>query len=133
MLESGNPNGVQNRVIFRPLAYAQARENDMVADKIGAVQDNLASVPKDVLKRWDDKITVPEMPNNGDPVWTRGRLIQMAKNWGNRSNINVMLEGYNWNEQAALAALARILTTEEWDYRSEERRVGKECVSTFRS
>src|SRR3546814_10236669 len=56
------------------------------------------------------------MPNNGDPVWTRGQLIQMAKNWGNRSNINVMLEGYNWNEQAAFAALDRILTKEEWDY-----------------
>src|SRR3546814_20527698 len=27
-----------------------------------------------------------------------------------------MVEGYNWNEQAAFAALDRILTKEEWDY-----------------
>src|SRR3546814_119170 len=31
MLDSGNPYGDHNRVIFRPLAYAKARENDMIA------------------------------------------------------------------------------------------------------
>jgi hypothetical protein len=121
-LDGANPEGVFNRIVFKPIAGAQGRAADMFADYMAKLNDALAKVPAATLKRWGDRVTVPELINRetGNPfVLTRQQLISAALNMGNAGNAQRLADGYGWNETAILAALDRELTVPEWQYVQE--------------
>jgi hypothetical protein len=118
-LDSANPQGVFNRVVFKPIADAQARAGDMYAAYIGRLNEALAAVPAKTLRRWNDRVTLPELLNRetGNPfTLTRQQLVSMALNMGNEGNAQRLADGYGWNEDRIRDVLNRELTAEEWAY-----------------
>lgn len=118
-LDSGDSNGVFNRIVFRPIADAQDREKAMLTDYTGRLTDLLKAIPKEQLKRWSEKVSLPELLNRetGNPwIMTRDQLVSMALNMGNEGNIQRLVDGYGWNEEAVRRALNRELTAADWQY-----------------
>lgn len=118
-LDSGNANGVFNRIVFRPIADAQDRENAMLHDYYRRVREAMGALPKKIVAHWTDKVSAPEMLNRetGNPfVLTRQQLIATALNMGNEGNIQRLIDGYGWNERAVREALNRELTAPEWQF-----------------
>lgn len=117
-LDGGNSNGVFNRVVFRPIADAQANEADMVADYLGRIKALFEALPGETVQRWGDKVQTPFVdPFNGKPYTpTRQRLIAMALNIGNEGNMQRLADGYGWNAGAIENFLTSELTAEEWQF-----------------
>lgn len=118
-LDGGKSDGVFNRIVFRPVAEAQDRENTMLHDYYGRIREAMAKVPQKTLARWTEKVSVPEMINRetGQPfAFTRQNLIAAALNMGNEGNVQRLVDGYGWNEASVRAALDRELTKEEWQF-----------------
>lgn len=116
-LDGGRADGVFNRVAFRPIAEAQDRENDMMADYLGRFRQIMAAVPKETLRRWNDRIAPPELTNRetGNPfTFSRQQLVAIALNMGNAGNIQRLTDGYGWSEAGVRAVLERELTAPEW-------------------
>ncbi|ALC13838.1 MuF-C-terminal domain-containing protein [Sphingopyxis sp. 113P3] len=121
-LDSGDSNGIFNRIVFRPLVDAQENERIRMNDILGQLRAALEKVPADTLKRWSDKITAPELINRetGNPfVMTREMVIAIALNTGNSGNYEKLLGGYGWSATGVEAMLARVMTQEEWAYVQE--------------
>lgn len=118
-LDNKHSEGVFNRIVFKPIAEAQARAGDMFADHMKRLNEALAKVPKETLRRWGDRVTAPELLNaeTGNPyIFTRQQLISMALNMGNEGNAQRLADGYRWQEPNVLQALDRELTAPEWRY-----------------
>lgn len=118
-LDQGNPNGVFNRIAFRPMVEAQEAKRKMLADYIGRLTGLLQAMPKADIKRWSQKVTAPELINRdtGMPwVFTRDQLVSIALNMGNAGNIQRLTEGYGWTQQGVMAALNRELSAADWTY-----------------
>ena len=118
-LDGGNSNGVFNRIVFRRMADAQAREKRMLEDYIGRLTGLLRAIPKKQIGRWSERVTIPELidPQTNEPmVATRDRLVSMALNMGNEGNAKKLAGGYGWNEDAVMRVLDRELTAEDWTY-----------------
>lgn len=117
-LDQGNISGVFNRIVFRPIADAQAREQDMTRDYFARIHDALEAVPKDIVRRWGDKVTLDLIdPATGLPaVFERKKLISMALNWGNAGNRQRLADGYGWSPQGVEAALMDNLSEAEWQF-----------------
>lgn len=118
-LDGGNSNGVFNRVVFRPIAEAQDRENAMTADYFERIKDAFSNIPEKVVKRWAERIEVPGLINRdtGMPfVMTRKNVIAIALNTGNAGNLQRLTDGYGWPEQSVRFALDSTLSREEWQF-----------------
>ncbi|MBB3955931.1 hypothetical protein [Novosphingobium sediminicola] len=117
-LDGGNPNGVFNRIVFRPIAAAQGRAQDMQKDYMGRIRDLFAAVPADQVSRWADKVQTPFFDKfSGKPYSPmRHKLIAMALNIGNEGNIQRLADGYGWNTGAIEAFLNDNLTAQEWQF-----------------
>ena len=117
-LDRGNPNGVFNRIVFRPIAEAQDNARVRMNDVLGRLNAALETIPAKTLKRWNDKVTTALLNREtGNPfVFTRKQLVSMALNMGNAGNRAKLAGGYGWNEQAIMDALNAELTAEEWAY-----------------
>lgn len=118
-LDGGNSDGVFNRVVFKPIADAQAREQDMTADYFGRIRRAMEAVPGEIIKKWHDRVTIPELINRetGNPfVMTRQRLVAMALNVGNEGNMQRLADGYGWSRDQIMAVLNRELSPPEWQF-----------------
>lgn len=117
-LDGGDPNGVFNRIAFRPIADAQAREQDMLKDYYGRIKALFEAVPAEVGARWQDKLELPFIdPLTGAPArMNRHKVIAMALNVGNEGNLQRLSDGYGWNPQAIEEYLNATLTAEEWQF-----------------
>lgn len=117
-LDQGNSNGVFNRVVFRPIAEAQAREQDMTRDYFARMREALESVPAETIRHWGDKIALDLIdPATGLPaVFERKKLVAMALNWGNAGNRQRLADGYGWSPAGIEAALMENLTEAEWQF-----------------
>ncbi len=116
-LDGGNSDGVFNRVVFRPIADAQAREQDMTKDYFARIKTAMEGVPN--VERWADRVTIPDLfdRETGQPLTvTRQRLVAMALNMGNEGNIQRLTDGYGWNRDTVLAVLNRELTAYDWRF-----------------
>lgn len=116
-LDGGNAQGVFNRIVFKPIADAQAREQDMTQDYFARIRAAMEAVPR--IDRWADHITVPELfvRETGAPfTGTRQRLVAMALNMGNEGNIQRLTDGYGWNRDTVMQVLNRELTADDWRF-----------------
>ncbi len=117
-LDGGNSNGVFNRIAFRPIAEAQAREQDMLKDYYGRIRALFEAVPAKTAQRWTDKVSLPFIdPFTGKPAsFQRQKLIAMALNVGNEGNLQRLADGYGWNAGAITDYLSSELTADEWRF-----------------
>jgi ADP-Ribosyltransferase in polyvalent proteins/Large polyvalent protein associated domain 22 len=117
-LDGGNSNGVFNRIVFRPIADAQAREQDMLADYYGRIKALFEAVPGDAVARWDNAVSPPfTNRETGRPErLRRHQLISAALNVGNEGNLQRLTDGYGWNADALLEYLNTELTAAEWEF-----------------
>lgn len=118
-LDNGNPNGVFNRIVFRPVAEAEASEKAMLTDYYGRVRDAFSAIDGKQLKRWQQSFETPELMdrNSGKPFkMRREHLIAMALNMGNEGNIQRLTDGYGWNEQGVREVLNRELSEQDWRF-----------------
>ena len=115
-LDGGNPNGVFNRIAFRPIAEAQGREQDMLKDYYGRIKVLFEAVPGEVTQRWTDTVSPPFINREtGLPErLRRQQLIAVALNIGNEGNLQRLTDGHGWNREALLEYLNSELTAEEW-------------------
>lgn len=114
----GGKFGLFKRVVFQRIADAQERRRKMTLEIVDAIAKAQKAVPKEIRKRWSQKVTLSFIdPRNGRPaVMTRDQLISMALNLGNEGNAKKLAGGYGWSEQSMLDMLNRELTADEWGY-----------------
>jgi hypothetical protein len=117
-LDGGNSNGVFNRVVFRPIAAAQARETEMVKDYQRRIKVLFEAVPAEISSRWQDRITLPftDVETGRPMVLNRQQLVAMALNVGNEGNLQRLADGYRLNGGALVGYLDETLTQEEWQF-----------------
>lgn len=118
-LDGGNAQGVFNRIVFKPIADAQDRENAMLTDYYGRVREAMEAVPKETLRRWTERVDAPELRNRetGEPyVLTRQNLIAAALNVGNAGNLQRLSDGYGWPQGSIMTVLNRELSPAEWAF-----------------
>lgn len=117
-LDGGNSNGVFNRVVFRPVADAQGREQDMLKDYYARIKALFEAVPGETVTRWGDAVVLPFIdPQTGQPAkMNRHKLVAMALNIGNEGNLQRLADGYGWNGEAIERYLVGELNTEEWQF-----------------
>lgn len=117
-LDGGDPNGVFNRIAFRPIADAQASEQDMLVDYYGRIKSLFAAVPEKQVSRWADAVVLPfTNRETGLPERVnRQQLLAAALNVGNEGNLQRLTDGYGWNASALLGVLNAELTAEEWHF-----------------
>lgn len=118
-LDQGNSNGVFNRIVFKPIADAQDRENDMRADYQARLGEILGKLAKEDLRRWSEPVSTPTLTNrNTGNAWqgNREKLIAMALNVGNEGNRQRLIDGYGWTENNVMDVLGRELTEADWNF-----------------
>jgi hypothetical protein len=117
-LDGHDPNGVFNRIAFKPIAEAQAREHVMMKDYIDGVRERMEAVPAEDRARWDDRLTTPwtDTRINEPMVLTRQQAIAMALNVGNEGNLQRLTDGYHLNEGAVQQWLNDTLSPGEWQF-----------------
>ncbi|MFY9350539.1 MAG: acetyltransferase [Sphingobium sp.] len=118
-LDGGNSNGVFNRIVFRPIADAQAREAEMTQDYFARIRAEFGKLDRAQLRRWSERFTAPELFNSetGRPYqMRREQLIAIALNMGNAGNIQRLTDGYGWRESSVRAVLNRELTPADWQF-----------------
>ena len=117
-LDGGNSNGVFNRVVFRPIAAAQARETEMVKDYQRRIKALFEAVPAEIASRWQDRVTLPftDVETGRPMVLNRQQLVAMALNVGNEGNLQRLADGYRLNGGALVGYLDETLTQEEWQF-----------------
>lgn len=120
-LDEGKSDGVFNRIVFRPIAEAQAEQRAMIEQYHTKLKAAARKLDQATVRSWADKVTLDLIdPETGLPAeFQRKRLIAMALNWGNAGNRQRLADGYGWNERAVEAALMDNLTEQEWRYVQE--------------
>ena len=117
-LDGGNSNGVFNRIAFRPVADAQAREQDMLKDYYGRIKALFEAVPGEVSARWNDVLNPPFIDVHTERPMriNRKQAVAMALNIGNEGNLQRLSDGYRVNPAAIEQWLNETLTAEEWRF-----------------
>jgi hypothetical protein len=94
-LDGGDPNGVFNRIAFRPIAEAQDRENAMLADYYGRVKALFEAVPAEDGARWRDKLEMPWIdPHTGRPMRQAVEGDRYGAEHRQRGNLQRLSDGY---------------------------------------
>lgn len=115
----GGRHGTFNRVVFQPLAKAQAEEQALMREFLDELDGHMRKLPKSVVARWDDQIEIGSLydPRTRLPIkGPRSKLISMALNMGNESNAKKLAGGYGWREDEVLRVLDQELSADEWRY-----------------
>ncbi|CAH0496607.1 acetyltransferase [Novosphingobium sp. CECT 9465] len=115
----GSRHGAFNRVVFQPLAKAQADEHKQMREVLDELDGHLGKVPPKILATWNDPLTVASLfdPRTREPMQgPRSRLISMALNMGNEGNASKLAGGYGWREAEVMRVLDAELQSEEWRY-----------------
>ena len=118
-LDGRNPNGTLNRVVFRRIADAGVRENDMLKtvkaeiDKL--VASHLPDVTKDGGKVYEAKGLVDGL--TGEPQrFTKKQMLMLAGNMGNESNAAKLTAGEKWNQLEVWSFLNAHMSKADWDF-----------------
>ncbi|PRZ51229.1 hypothetical protein BX589_12070 [Paraburkholderia fungorum] len=115
----GDSNGVFNRVVFRRLADAGVKENDLRTHVVKAMRELHDKLPAEATKDWLNRYELPELIDSTTKQPSRmlkKDIIAMALNVGNDSNFRKLTEGEGWSRQAVWSVLNRHLTKPDWDF-----------------
>jgi GNAT superfamily N-acetyltransferase len=123
-LDNGEKNGPWRRMLFQPLADAQAREKDLTTSYVERLNTLIRGMSKEQAKSLDRQVDTPELvirnPGHsqaGEPFrGTKDQILVMAMNWGNEGNRQRLLDGFGWEEADLLAVFDRVMTKEDWDF-----------------
>jgi hypothetical protein len=118
-LDSGDSNGVFNRVVFRRLADAGVKENDLRTHAVKSLRELHDKLPAEVTKDWLNRYELPELTDSTTKQPSRmlkKDIIAMALNVGNDSNFSKLTEGEGWTRQSVWSVLNRHLTKADWDF-----------------
>lgn len=117
-LDNGDPNGVFNRYVFRPLSNAAARERDMIRDFYDEQKANFEIIDEATLRSWRKKVDTGMIEHKTGLPWTptREQLVAMALNWGNAGNRQRVTDGYGFRESQIERLLMDTLTEQEWQF-----------------
>jgi hypothetical protein len=91
-MDGGAINGPWNRMIFRPIAAAEAREHDLTVIYTAKLADVLERYGKEKKEAMMEKVFISSL---GESL-TRQAIVAAALNTGNESNRTKLLEGYGW-------------------------------------
>lgn len=94
-LDGGDINGPFNRMIWRPIAAAEARANDLQVEYSAKIQAVLGKLDK---ARMSEKITIPGL----DRTMLRADIVAVALNTGSESNLDKMMRGEGWDRQPGI-------------------------------
>lgn len=107
-MDNGDINGPFRRLIWRPIAEAQQREIDMLADYTGRIFKTFEKLDK---KRLAERITIEGV----DRTFQRHNILAVALNMGSESNLDKMLRGEGWNKNPEiLDRVVSHLNDAEW-------------------
>jgi hypothetical protein len=115
-LDGDDLNGPWVRMLIRPIAVAQGREEDLRRQYVKEINEHVTTLPKKLVARWGDKVDTPELVNALVPSLTKDQVVMMAMNWGNEGNKQRLLDGYHWEEASVLQVFSRVMTKEDWDF-----------------
>lgn len=117
-LDSHDSTGVFNRIVFRPMAEAGARENDMQKAMATQLREIVDTMPTEAKRALSEKIDTPEIPSSEDGTTSmyKGKLLSIALNSGNDGNYSKMLAGEKWTDDGVQAVLRRYMTKADWDF-----------------
>ena len=88
-LDGNRLDGPWNRMVWQPIAAAQARENDLAKEYAQRLKDIFEALPKDRRSR----IYNETLRTSTGLEMTREKAIAIALNTGNESNLQRLLEG----------------------------------------
>jgi len=97
---------------FRRVADAQVKERDLQKDLATKQKAIFDKVPAEQTKQWNTQHVVEEL----GVKLNKSQMIAVALNMGNASNMQKMLQGEGWAEEAVRAMLDKHLTAEEWQF-----------------
>ncbi|MDT8419340.1 MAG: JAB domain-containing protein [Desulfuromonadales bacterium] len=103
-LDGGAVNGPWNRMIFEPLAKAQAREFDLTKEYTQKIAELFQAYGKEKGSLLLEKVYIPAL---GESL-TRQAVLAVALNTGNASNYAKLLEGYQWTPEALEQILSHL-------------------------
>lgn len=103
-MDGGDINGPLNRLVWRPIAEAEARENDMQVKYSGKFMEILQKLDPVRLNEW---ITFK------DVKYQRSNIIAIALNMGNDGNYEKMKKAEVWTD-AEVNQITVNLNAEEW-------------------
>lgn len=115
----GGAHGAFSRVVYQPIAEAQAQEEILLSEIMAELDTHAQAVPKKIRATWTDKITIERLydPRTKRPITgPRSKLISMALNVGNESNAQKLAGGYGWRQDEVMRVLDAELAPEEWQY-----------------
>ena len=118
-LDGRNPDGVFNRIVFRRIADAGVKENDMRVKVKGLIDDllgkHLIDVTKDGGKIYTAMGLIDGLTGEAQK-FTKKELLMLAGNMGNESNVGKLLAGEKWDESTLWKFLDQHLEKADWDF-----------------
>lgn len=112
-LDKNDPNGVFNRIVFRRIAEAQGKENDLQLGINGKLREAYAAMPDEVKADLNTRYTLPELVDSktGQPLaMLKKEILALAMNTANESNYQKLLRGENWTDENVRAVLDRVMS-----------------------
>lgn len=125
-VDRNDPLGPLNQAVIYPLQEAKGWENDELTRLTNELKAFAKTQPKEWLGSLNTKLSEAESsalrwtnPRTGlsELIFqTRGNMIRAMLNMGNTSNLNKLLEGYNWSREDLDSFLARNAMKADWDF-----------------
>lgn len=118
-LDQHDSNGVFNRVVFRRLADAGVRENDLRSYVVKQMRELHDKLPAEATRDWLNRYELPELKDSRTGEASRmlkKDIIAMALNVGNDSNFEKLMRGEGWSRGAIWTVLNRHMTKADWDF-----------------
>ncbi len=119
-LDGRDPNGTLNRVVFRRIADAGGRENDMLRKVKHDIDALLAEGKiKDITKEKGRVYAAEGLidKKTGQPQrFTLKEMLMLAGNMGNESNAAKMAKGEGWDQAEVWRFLHQNMRKEHWDF-----------------
>jgi hypothetical protein len=121
-LDDYNPKGVFNRMVFRKIADAESRRNDLDLKITKAWEAAVAKLPKEVLKAARRTYVLDGAIDSktGEPQrLTWNEKIALAGIRGDAEHFSKLLRGEKWDAQAVTDFLDKNMSKEEWQFTRE--------------
>jgi hypothetical protein len=118
-LDDYKPNGVFNRLVFRKIADAESRRNDLDLKVTKSWEAAISKLPKEVLRdaRRTYVIDGAMDAKTGEAQrLTWNEKIALAGIRGDATHFSKLLRGEKWDPQAVLEFLDKNMSKEEWQF-----------------